>query len=204
MLNVCCMNTVCNGCIVASYRQGLGGKCPFCRTPGRYNTYYDAVTLPLVQKRADAKDPLAIEFLATAYHNGNYGLREDIPRAFEMRSEAARLGDLDAHCSLGYRYCYGKDVERDVARGIRHWRHAAIQGHPDSRCALGCHEYHGNGNYELAVRHWVISAKMGDKDSLGTIKSMFMKGLHAEGVSERSGRDQEPPARRSQGLLRWK
>ena len=116
-----------------------------------------------------------IEFLATAYHNGNYGLREDIPRAFEMRSEAARLGDLDANWTLGTLYSIGKGVERDVARGIHHWRHAAMQGDPISRDDLGCHESY-NGNHELAVQHWMISAKMGLENSLNSIKDAFMKG----------------------------
>ncbi|EJK71023.1 hypothetical protein THAOC_07572, partial [Thalassiosira oceanica] len=33
-----------------------------------------------------------------------------------------------------------------------------------------------NGNYQLAVQHWMISAKMGDEGSLNEIKEMFKKG----------------------------
>ena len=40
-----------------------------------------------------------------------------------MWTEAARLGDLNAHYNLGVNYYYGEDVERDVAKGIRHWQH---------------------------------------------------------------------------------
>ena len=32
------------------------------------------------------------------------------------------------------------------------------------------------GNYELAVQHWMISAKMGFEESLNDIKGMFMEG----------------------------
>ena len=33
-----------------------------------------------------------------------------------------------------------------------------------------------NGNHNLAVEHFMISAKMGDQDSLNKIKGMFMEG----------------------------
>ena len=33
-----------------------------------------------------------------------------------------------------------------------------------------------NGNYELALQHWMISAKMGREKSLNNIKSMFKEG----------------------------
>ncbi|EJK60117.1 hypothetical protein THAOC_19591, partial [Thalassiosira oceanica] len=134
-----------------------------------------AAALALIQKRVDAKDPVATQRLACAYYDGDYGLQQDVPRAVELWTEAARLGDLDAHGMLGCIY-WRKGVQQDVARGIRHWERAAIQGHPESRQALGAHEY-GNGNKKLAVQHWMISTKMGFEGSLNKIKGMFMKGL---------------------------
>ncbi|EJK48871.1 hypothetical protein THAOC_32301 [Thalassiosira oceanica] len=73
------------------------------------------------------------------------------------------------------RVAYGKGVEKDVARGIRHWQHAAIQGHPESRLILGFLEYHLL-NHELAVQHLMISTKMGCEKSLNGIKELFMGG----------------------------
>ena len=149
------------------------GTCPFCRTPCPKG---DTVKLALIRKRVDAKDPKATEYLASAYYSENNGLQQDIPRAMELWTEAARLGDLDAHCKLGWRYCNGQGVEQDVARGTLHWQHAAIQGHPESRHNLGCHEYI-NANRHLAVQNWMISAKMGNENSLNEIKDMFKAGL---------------------------
>ncbi|EJK48273.1 hypothetical protein THAOC_32947, partial [Thalassiosira oceanica] len=182
-LKTCCMKTLCRGCLLASCQHGMLETCPFCRTPTQFS---DAAALPLVQKRVDAKDPKATEYLAQAYYNGRYGLEKDVPRAIELWTEAARLGDLDAHYCLGYWYCRGEGVEEDVARGIRNWQQAAIQGHPESRHALGIHE-DNNGNHGLAVQHWMISAKMGLELSLNEIKLMFMKGhatkaQHAEAL----------------------
>ena len=129
-----------------------------------------------IQKRVDANDPVAIDHLAHAYFDGkSYGLQQDIQRAIELWTEAVRLGNFEAHCTLGRRYYEGDGVDQDKVKAIRHWQHAAIQGHPLSRHNLGHHEY-VNGNHELAVQHWMISAKMGQEDSLHSIKVMFMKG----------------------------
>ncbi|EJK57287.1 hypothetical protein THAOC_22685 [Thalassiosira oceanica] len=167
----CCSKSVCHGCIHASRKRGLGDTCAFCRTPTPDS---GAATLALVRKRVDAKDPLAIESLASAYCDGDFGLQQDTSRAIELWTEAARLGDLSSHFNLGFLYFEGKCVEQDMAKGIRHWQHAAMQGHPSSRFLLGVHE-HNNGNHELAVRHWMVSAKMGHEVSLNEIKEMFMK-----------------------------
>ncbi|EJK70071.1 hypothetical protein THAOC_08605 [Thalassiosira oceanica] len=168
----CCMKRVCHGCLYASYQRGMGESCAFCRTTTPDS---DETILAQVRKRADAKDPVATEYLGQLYYYGKYGMQPDISRAVELWTEAARLGDLDVHYRLGYRYYYGEGVEQNVERAIRHWQQSAIQGDPDSRYELGCHEYE-NGNHELAVRHWMISAKMGYEDSLNEIKEMFMKG----------------------------
>ena len=51
-----------------------------------------------------------------------------------------------------------------------------MQGHVQSRNNLGWWEGR-EGNYDRAVRHLLVSAKMGYKDSLEMIKKMFMNGL---------------------------
>ena len=51
-----------------------------------------------------------------------------------------------------------------------------MKGHAFGRHNLGVIEDIINGNYELAVQHWMISVKMGDKKSLDDIKDMFVKG----------------------------
>ena len=63
----------------------------------------------------------------------------------------------------------------DQVKAIHHYEVAAMQGHVEARCNLGGVE-HMNGNYGRAVRHWLISAKMGDELSLEMIKMMFLEG----------------------------
>ncbi|EJK45177.1 hypothetical protein THAOC_36223 [Thalassiosira oceanica] len=169
----CCMKTVCNGCTHASRKRGMGESCSFCRAPTPDSDA--AIIMPLVRKRVDAEDPTAMDLLAGAYYHGNYGLKIDIPRAIELWTEAACLGDSDAHFQLGHKYYYGEGIEKDMARGIQHWQHAAIQGHPQSRYMLGVHE-RNDENHELAAQHLIVSAKMGYERSLNGIKAMFMDG----------------------------
>ena len=115
-----------------------------------------------------------MEFLASGYYHGsdNLGLEKDVERAFELWTEAAELGSISAHFELGRSYYNGDGVGQDTAKGVGHWQHAAMKGDVESRKALGDAEYNA-GNYHLAVKHFLISAKMGDKDSVDVIKEMF-------------------------------
>ena len=204
----CCMKRICDGCIRASGQRGMGDTCPFCRTPTPDN---DTDILALVRKRVDAKDPLAIGFLASAYYDGDHGLRQDIPRAIELWTEAARLGDLNAHINLGTMFYNGCGVKQDVARGVHHWRHAAIQGHPEARHTLGLHEYR-NGNNEVAVRHWMIAAKVGNEKSLNAIKEMFTEKGHATQAKyaealkgyQTALNETKSPQRQEAGIQHWR
>ena len=171
-VNVCCMKRVCNGCLLAAMRRGLLVSCPFCRTPF---TDDDASQLAMVQKRVDKGDAEAITFLGTKYFNGKLGLAKDVPRAIELWTEAAELGSLNAHCHLGMVYYNGNGVEVDKPRGLHHYQQAAIKGDVPSRHNLGAVEFNA-GNYDLAVQHFLISAKMGYEGSLNAIKKMFKEG----------------------------
>ena len=171
-INVCCMKKVCKGCAVAARQRGMGGNCAFCRTPTPKDV---ASSLAMVQKRIDAGDADAVEFLACSYYHGDFGLKKDVQRSVELWTEAAELGSIDAHFELGRSYIHGDGVGQDQAKAVGHWEYAAMKGNVESRHSLGIAEYNA-GNYPLAVKHFLISAKMGDKDSLDMIKEMFSEG----------------------------
>ena len=103
-------------------------------------------------------------------------MEKDVTRAVELFERAAELRVKDAQFNLGCLYDDGEDVEKDTAKMIRHWEKAAMCGHVFARCNLGNEEARA-GNYDLALQHWMISAKMGHEKSLGNIKDMFMHGL---------------------------
>ena len=51
-----------------------------------------------------------------------------------------------------------------------------MSGHVSARHNLGCEEFNA-GNYDLALQHWMIAAKLGHEKSLNNVKDMFMNGL---------------------------
>ena len=181
LLNACCMKRICKGCAYAAKKRGML-DCAFCRTPEPDN---DADRLAMVMARVAKKDPAAIYFLGKKYDFGGLGLRKDMQKAVELYAEAAKLGSVDALNSLGNAYCDGNGVQEDEAKGIEFYKNAVLQGHVGSRHSLGVLEHNNDlgcdedhkGNYDRAVRHFLISAKMGLKDSVETIKEMFMDGL---------------------------
>ncbi|EJK45355.1 hypothetical protein THAOC_36033 [Thalassiosira oceanica] len=170
--NVCCMKSVCNGCIWEARQRGMNDSCPFCRTAIPAD---EASTLALVHKRVSKRDADAINGLGEKYYYGHVGLAKDVSRAIELWTEAAELGSVIAHYHLGLIYYLGDGVAEDKPRGIRHWQEAAIKGDAESRAVLGVDEYQ-NGNYKLALQHWMISAKMGYERSLNDTKEMFKRG----------------------------
>ena len=171
-LKVCCMTSVCKGCILAAEQRGMNDTCPFCRTTLPAD---DASMLAMVQKRVSKGDTKAIQLFGDKYYYSELGLAKNVPRAVELWTEAAEIGSLNAHYQLGCTYYTGDGVEEDKPRGIHHWQQAAMRGNVLSRHNLGLVEAM-NGNYELAVQHLMISAKMGFELSLNAMKEMFKQG----------------------------
>ena len=99
-----------------------------------------------------------------------------VRRAVELFTEAAELGSIGALFSLGNAFRCGEGVEKDLAKAEEFYTKAAMQGHVEARHNLACYEEQKR-NYDRAVRHLLISAKMGHADSLEAIKEMFRSGL---------------------------
>ena len=174
ILNACCMKSVCHGCSLAAEKGGMGKTCPFCRST---TPKTDTKVLEMVMKRVAAKDPVAIQRLGDFHLNGNHGFEKSSSRAFELWSEAAKLGSTEALFKMGMEFYQGdRDVSQDKAKGVRCLESAAMQGCAKSRSKLGIVEYN-NGNHDRAVRHFLISAKMGFNLSLDMIRDMFADGL---------------------------
>ena len=65
---------------------------------------------------------------------------------------------------------------KDMAKAFRHYEVAAMGGHVLARHNLGKTEYRAK-NHDLALQHWMISAKLGSEGSLSNVKIFFMDGL---------------------------
>jgi len=170
-LNICCMKRVCRGCDLAARKRGME-DCPFCRSPRPAG---DADELAMIQARVAKKDPVAINLLGQKYIFGELGLQKDTRMAVKLWEEAAEIGSIDALFNLGLAHERGEGVKQDMAEGAEFYKKAAMQGHVKSRNNLGCLEGQ-QGNFNRAVRHFLISAKMGNKNSLEIIQKIFMAG----------------------------
>jgi len=173
VVSYCCMKQVCNGCHFAAQKKGMQG-CPFCRTPLPDK---DADKLAMIRARVKKKDPVAIEFLGDVYRQGRYGVQKDIQKAIDLYTEAAELGLIRALYTLGLMHDNGEGVRQDEAKGAEFYKKAAMQGHAEGRHNLGFYEAGVKGNSDRAVKHCLISAKMGLKNSTGLIKQLFVMGL---------------------------
>ena len=173
----CCMKKVCNGCILAEDKRGMR-DCPFCRSPMVDESQF----IDMMQKRVDAGDPMAMVELGNKHRNGQLGLEKNLARAMDLYESAAELGLKEAHHCLGVLYKGDgglkarTNVTKDIVKAIQHYEAAAVMGEVHARHNLGCMEY-DDGNYDLAMQHCMISAKMGHEKSLIIIKQIFSKGL---------------------------
>ncbi|EJK68446.1 hypothetical protein THAOC_10374, partial [Thalassiosira oceanica] len=136
-----------------------------------------ADVLVLLQARVVKKDPEAINFLGERYGHGvDLGLQKDARKAVALWTEAAELGSLKALYNLEVAHERGLGVQGDEKKSTEFYRKAAMQGHVASRHNLGGYEGR-KGNHDPAVRHFLISAKMGCEESVQNIKGMFMAGV---------------------------
>ncbi|EJK54409.1 hypothetical protein THAOC_25967, partial [Thalassiosira oceanica] len=145
------------------YSQGHerpeGDFCPICTLP---------IPLPMTQLRSmtSGNDTATVAL----------DCKRDFRKAIKLWKEAAELGSVRALYNLGNAYYDGEVVQVDKVKFVQYHAKAAVQGYVDSRYNLGCYEGE-KGNLVCAVRHFLISAKMGHEGSVETIKRLFVKGL---------------------------
>ena len=172
-LRTCCLKVVCIGC---DHRAGMPDDCPFCRAPAP-DTHEERVQR--IQKRVDIGDPEAIYHLGNNYMEGINGFERDMPKAVELLERAAELGSKEAHYQLGVVFDEDTDdwgIDKDMTSAVEHYEFAAKRGDVMARFNLGAIEQN-KGNEGLALKHYMISAKLGDADSINKIKDMLTVGI---------------------------
>ncbi|KAL7538594.1 hypothetical protein ACHAXR_008675, partial [Thalassiosira sp. AJA248-18] len=137
--------------------------CPLCGTP--LCSPYD---LPerLTARVEQHNDAEAMNSLAHAYANGKYGLPQNHRKAIELYVRSGELRCADSYFRLGSAYYKGEvGVVKDIEKALHYYKLGAVAGEHRARHDLGMHE--GNtGNGKRAVKHFMISACVGDDDSL--------------------------------------
>ena len=108
--------------------------------------------------------------------------RQSLPRGHALAAPAKALPELPLLAAEGLprqlllaRAADDEGIDKDMARAHEHYEIAAKWGHVKARHNLGFIEYK-SGNYALALKHWMISAKLGYTNSLSAIKVLFEKG----------------------------
>jgi len=171
----CCGKIICNGCAHAPVYDNQGNevdnkKCPFCRTP-----FYESEEEMIKQerKRMEADDPLAVYNLGSYYRDGKYGFRQDYTKALELFHRSGELGYAEAYGNIGITYSLGgRGVEVDKKKGVYYYELAAMAGDEIARNKLGLNETRA-GNYDRALKHFMIAVRGGHAKSLEAIKELF-------------------------------
>ena len=170
-IEVCCGKLLCIGCchanILCERERGGEEKCPFCRT---ISPKSDKEHTKRLLRRAEANDPVALQHLGQLRYD-----EEDYENAFRCYTRAAEEGDVNASFRLGSMYWEGKFVEMNMAKCISHFETAAIRGHDMARYMLGGCEWVME-RFDRAVKHWVISASLGDNESIKRLTECYKEG----------------------------
>ena len=103
------------------------------------------------------------------------GLPQDEEKAIELLLKAGELGCADAYFNLGIAYDYGRGVAIDKKKAKHYYELAAMNGDIRARNNLGCSEGMA-GNHDRAMKHLVLAASAGYKDSLYLVKGGYMAG----------------------------
>ena len=170
----CCGKEICNECCYADVYDNHGNiiieeKCAFCRTP---DPTTDKEVLEGIMKRMEIGDPYAFYLMGCYYDEGEYGLPQDRAKAVEFWRKAGKIG----YNNIGNAYYNGDHgVERDAKMARRYHELSAIEGNVVARYNLGVNE-HKAGNYDRALKHYMIAVRGGDTDSVKEIQRIYMNG----------------------------
>jgi len=179
----CCGKKICNGCIYAMMiSEGRKGAhlCPLCRTPPPSG---GEEKMKRLNKLLDCGNGNAFNHLAGYYSRGINGMPQDYQKANELLLKAGELGCAEGYYNLGNSYDNGRGVEIDEKKAKHYYELAAMMGCVSARNNLGCNEYQA-GNFDRAMKHFILAAGAGHKRSLEVIKQGFEEGDFTNDVYE--------------------
>ena len=175
----CCGKTLCSGC----QKRAASGLCPFCRTPAPKTE--EEIVERNKKRIVEKDDAYAIHNLGSYYHDGSYGMQQNIAKAIELWHRSGELGNASAYHNIGCAYSLGDGVVVDKMKANHYWELAAILGHVVARHNLGVVE-ENKGNIDRALKHFMISAGLGCNESMENIKELFTDGYATEDDYEKA------------------
>ena len=168
----CCGKCICNGCEFAMDESGAKGLCPFCKSPPSKSNEEE---IKRVKKLMEKGNGDAFNQLAGFYAGGIDGFPQDMAKANELYLKAGELGCALAYYNLGNSYYYGQGVTIDKKKARHYYELAAMRGSVKARNNLGVLDSEA-GNYDRAMKHFIIAASVGFKFSLDSVKRGYMAG----------------------------
>ena len=169
----CCGKYICTGCFHADVYDNHGNeivekKCPFCRTPTPTS---EKEVNERLKKRVEVGDAYAFFSMGVFHKNGECGMPQDSAKAMEFWHKAGKFGCTN----IGVAYAIGDGVERDEKMARHYDELAAMEGIVVARHNLGANEY-GAGNYDRALKHYMIAVRGGHTNSVKAIQQLYMDG----------------------------
>ena len=169
----CCGKIICTGCSYAIKMKEGKLVCVFCRTPPSNSSKEQIKRLKKLMDKGNAE---AFSTLAGCYADGELDLAQDHRKANELYLKAGELGFAGAYHNLGIVYRRGEGVEIDDKKAKHYYELAAMGGCVEARNGLGCLEGKA-GNSHRAMKHFIMAARAGYKESLDKVKAGYMSGL---------------------------
>jgi TPR repeat protein len=105
------------------------------------------------------------------YHRGDCGISQNRAKAVEFWRKSGKFG----YSNIGFAYYNGNGVERDEKKATHYYELAAMEGIVVARHNLGVDEYNA-GNYDRALKHYMIAVRGGHSNSVKRIQGLYMDG----------------------------
>ncbi len=127
--------------------------------------------------------PGEINELGDDYFYGRNGKQVDYDKAAKYFRMAAKLGDSDGQCNMGYMYINGFGVKQSNAKGAEWYTKSARQGNAEAQHNLGIIYENGRGvkqDYIKAAEWYLKAAEQGHADGQANLGYLYEEGLGVE------------------------
>ena len=174
VFNSCCGKLICKGCIYAMQISGGQDLCAFCRTPPPSSS---EEIIQRIKKLMDKKNAKAFHHLAGCYSDGTHDLPQDYQKAKELWVQAGELGCAEAYLFLAFWVQeMGGGGAIDKKKVKHYYELAAMGGCMPARHNLARLEGQA-GNHSRGMKHLIMAARAGSKESLDEVKRGYKAGL---------------------------
>lgn len=140
--------------------------------------------LILLEKSAAQGEPYAQTWLGMIYYGGLYGVTKDFNRAYQLFSDAAQKGNIDAKAFLGQQYFLGEGVEKDYKKALQYTQEALTGNQILALNTMGLMYLSGKGvplDYEKAFTCINMSAQQKDNAAAQyNLSILYKKGWGTE------------------------